>query len=170
MEQIWFPIARPVAQGTQTQGNKTQPHGPKNATPTKSSWRAPGQSCGAEGANFSLGCVFLPGCILYVISPYKFCMWVSHTNSCSICTGICYCVLYIHPVRCARLFLDAWLVDRSAAQHAHERARVRARGFEPPMSHALAPRAARAPDPRGTPMAQRRWPSAALILSHAVDF
>ena len=45
-----------------------------------------------------------------------------------------------------------------------------ARGFEPPMSHALAPRAARAPDPRGTPMAQRRCPSAALILSHAVDF
>ena len=63
-------------------------------------------------------------------------------------------------------------VGRSVSTQLSTRMSVHAcaRGFEPPMSHALAPRAARAPDPRGTPMAQRRCPSAALILSHAVDF
>ena len=63
-------------------------------------------------------------------------------------------------------------VGRSVSTQLSTRMSVHAcaRGFEPPMSHAPAPRAARAPDPRGTPMAQRRCPSAALILSHAVDF
>ena len=56
---------------------------------------------------------FCLGAVLYVISPYKFFI------------GFCYCVLYIHPVQCARLFLDAWLVDRSARVSANVNARVR---------------------------------------------
>ena len=53
-------------------------------------------------------------------------------------------------------------VGRSVSTQLSTRMSVHAcaRGFEPPMSHGPAPRAARAPDPRGTPMAQRRWPSA----------
>ena len=110
-EQIWFPIARPR--------QASAVPGWKNATHTKSDRTGPEKSGGVtrsfvrgQGGLFWVS-FFRLSFILYVISPYK------------SCTGICYCVLYIHPVQCARLFLDAWLVDWSARVIAHVRARVR---------------------------------------------
>ena len=117
----------------------------------------PGHVYGARGG----------GLILYVISPYKFLLsqLILHWNV-PLST-----VHYIYIQFKAR-DSSSTPVGRSVSTQLSTRMSVHAcaRGFGPPMSHALAPRAARAPDPRGTPMAQRRCPSAALILSHAVDF
>ena len=122
------------------------------------------------------------GLILYLISPYKFCMRISHTNSCSHSSFCLECaaestVHYIYIQFKARdsSSTPGWSIGQqlSTRMTAHACARVGSnpRDVPAPMSQRRCPSAARGPRAGSArdPMAQRRWPSA-LILSHAVDF
>ena len=81
-------------------------------------WGSPGHLYGARGG----------GLILYVISPYKFCMRISHTNSCSYTLQV---ILHWNMLLCAiytpssmRVTLPRRLVGRSVSTR--DRARARA--------------------------------------------
>ena len=96
---------------TQPQGNKTQPPGRKNVTLEKSSWRAAGQWYGAGEGNFSLGCVFLPGCSFVCDFTIQILYWIL-----LLCT--------INPSSSMRATLPRRLVGRSVSTRERERERA----------------------------------------------